>query len=126
MGCQDIISQLLLAHWCLTVNVLQGNYSGDCWPDLQLLTRKEDMSVRNTSNSHLKVPGVWCKDLLAEYVRLALYFPYLCPLLLAPKSTAGPELWCIKIQCVLKKLMTSLYTYLTETSERALYIFDLA
>lgn len=56
----------------------------------------------------LKVPGVSCKDLLPEYVRLALYFLYFCTLLLAPKSTASPELWYVKIQRVLKKVENKL------------------
>lgn len=56
----------------------------------------------------LKVPAVSFKDLLSEYVRLALCFLYFCPVVLAPKSTASPELWYIKIQCVLKNVYNEL------------------
>lgn len=34
----------------------------------------------------LKVPGVSCKDLLSEYVRLALYFLYFCTGAVSPKE----------------------------------------
>jgi len=117
----DVISSLVAHYKCSPRELLWRLLARSSAAD-----KKRRYDCEENIKFSLKVPGVLRKDLLLEFVRLALYFLYICPLLLAPKITASPEPWYIKIQCLFKKVDKELVYLSNQNFGESSLLFGLA